>query len=76
MHHMWQRVVAYMCKYKSISLPKELEYCEFFAGAGNVFKEVKGAAYPATAVDIEYLKDFAHAGRTNPFDFMTPAGFA
>ena len=54
---------------------QELEYCEFFAGLGRVFEEVKGGAYPATKIDIDYLKGMPHAGRTNPFDFMTPAGF-
>ena len=39
-----------------------------------MFKEVRGAAYPATAVDFEYLKNIEHLGGTNPFDFMTPAG--
>ncbi|CAL1134413.1 unnamed protein product [Cladocopium goreaui] len=59
-----------------IGLPGlELEYCEFFAGAAKVFEEVKGAAYPSTAIDIEYMKNAAHEGRTNPFDFMTPCGF-
>ena len=58
-----------------LCLWQELEYCEFFAGAARVFEEVKGAAYPSTAIDIEYMKNAAHEGRTNPFDFMTPCGF-
>lgn len=58
-----------------LCLWQELEYCEFFAGAARVFEEVKGAAYPSTAIDIEYMKNLAHEGRTNPFDFMTPCGF-
>lgn len=58
-----------------LCLWQELEYCEFFAGAARVFEEVKGAAYPSTAVDIEYMKNVAHEGRTNLFDFMTPCGF-
>ena len=40
-----------------------------------MFGEVKGAAYPSTALDIEYMRNVAHEGRTNPFDFMTPCGF-
>ena len=59
-----------------LAVSQDLEYVEFFSGAGRVFEEVHGAAYPCTAVDIEYLKGIPHQGKSNPFDFMTPAGFA
>lgn len=55
---------------------QELRYCEFFAGEGNVFREVRGNAYASMAVDITYLQGMMPEGRTNPFDFMTPAGMA
>ena len=59
-----------------LAVSQDLEYVEFFSGAGKVFEEVHGSAYPCTAVDIEYLKGIPHRGKSNPFDFMTPAGFA
>jgi hypothetical protein len=62
-------------KPKPLQLLQELEYVEFFAGAGKVHSEIMGAAYPSTAIDIEYLKG-KESGRSNPFDFMTASGFA
>jgi hypothetical protein len=62
-------------KPKPLQLLQELEYVEFFAGAGKVHSEIMGAAYPSTAIDIEYLKG-KEPGRSNPFDFMTASGFA
>ena len=60
----------------SKSWVEELEYIEFFAGDGRVFQEVKGAAYPSCAVDIRYLENVGGGSQTNPFDFLTNAGFA
>ena len=43
---------------------------------GAIFDQVKDAAYPACKVDIQYMRNQAHYGRSNPFDFLTPSGFA
>ena len=66
-------IYIYMCH---LAVSQDLEYVDFFSGAGRVFEEIHAAAYPCTAVDIEYLKGIPHRGKSNPFDFMTPAGFA
>lgn len=58
-------------------LPKqlqELQYLEFFSGEANVFARVK-KAFPATALDIEYLQN-TWGTSTNAFDLLTPSGMA
>ena len=54
---------------------QELQYCEFFAGDANVYREISVGGYPSCAVDLRYLegvKDLA----SNPFHILTSSGMA
>ena len=53
---------------------QELQFIEFFAGEANCFAKVK-QAYPAAAVDLEYLSQSV-GPHSNSFDILTPAGLA
>ena len=55
---------------------QEPRYLEFFAGVGNVFAETRSAGVPGVALDIEYGEAFGFDSKSNPFNFMTPSGFA
>ena len=51
---------------------QDLNYCEFFAGAGNCFRAVRGASYASVAVDITYIQ---HTSR-NSMDILSDSGLA
>ena len=53
---------------------KEIQYIEFFAGTANCFKSAHNSGIPSMAVDIAYFE--ASSGCQNPFDILTPSGFA
>ncbi|CAK9017517.1 unnamed protein product, partial [Durusdinium trenchii] len=57
-------------------MPQDLEYLELFAGVANVFSEARKANRNALACDVEYGQHFGFAPDSNPFDFMSPSGFA
>ncbi len=57
-----------------------LQYAEFFAGVGNVEREVHRDGFNSVALDINYGARFGRFDRwcaftrTNPFDILTPSG--
>lgn len=53
-----------------------LHYVELFAGQGNAFAEVRSASYNGAAQEWDFGKSFGFENRKNPFDFLSPAGFA
>ena len=59
-----------------MTAPEDLEYLELFAGVANVFSEARKANRNALACDVEYGQHFGFAPDSNPFDFMSPSGFA
>lgn len=61
-------------------LMQALHYAEFFAGVGNVEREVHRDGYNSVALDVNYGARFGRFDpwcaftRTNPFDILTPSG--
>ena len=53
---------------------QELTFLEFFAGRGNCWRAMRAHGENSVGIDI---KDFqGHPNDHNPFDILSPAGFA
>lgn len=57
---------------------QELNFLEFFAGEGRVWKTVAVGmpSTPTVGVDINYGKKDSDSTKTDPFDILTSSGFA
>lgn len=59
--------------------PQDLNYAEFFAGEGNLYREINIGGYKSVATDIVYAESFQQLlskSNTNPFDIMSTSGLA
>jgi len=57
---------------------QELGFLEFFAGEGRVWRTVAVgmASTPSLGIDITYGMKDVDSSKQDPFDILTPSGFA
>lgn len=54
---------------------QELQFVEFYAGVGNVWRSVAEAGYPAARADYAYYQPDDPYWKQNCMDILTSAGF-
>ena len=55
---------------------EELNFVEFYAGVGNVWKAVSESGFPAARADVAYCDTPPSSMKQNPMDILSSAGFA
>ena len=62
--------------YPILILCQELQFIEFYAGVGNVWRAVSTSGFPSARVDLSYHEEQNMSVKQNPMDILSSAGFA